>query len=91
MGAAESAPGGGDDQHPGDQPRGVRLLRRSLRAIFAETTQSTQLADTLAQAVEGDVEVVELFTESLGEDGSGAETYLDMMRTNAGLVADALS
>jgi zinc/manganese transport system substrate-binding protein len=60
-------------------------------AIFAETTRSTQLADTLAQAVGGDVEVVELFTESLGEDGSGAETYLDMMRTNAGLVADALS
>jgi zinc/manganese transport system substrate-binding protein len=60
-------------------------------AIFAETTRSTQLADTLAQAVGGDVEVVELFTESLGDDGSGAENYLDMMRTNASLVADALS
>jgi zinc/manganese transport system substrate-binding protein len=60
-------------------------------AIFAETTRSTQLADTLAEAVGGDVAVVELFTESLGAPGSGAETYLDMMRTNAGLVADALS
>jgi len=60
-------------------------------AIFAETTRSTRLADTLAQAVGGDVEVVELFTESLGSPGSGAETYLEMMRTNAGLVAEALS
>jgi zinc/manganese transport system substrate-binding protein len=41
--------------------------------------------------VGSDVEVVELFTESLGAPGSGAETYLDMMRTNAGLVAAALS
>jgi zinc/manganese transport system substrate-binding protein len=60
-------------------------------AIFAEATRSTQLADTLAQAVGGDVEVVELFTESLGAPGSGAETYMGMMRTNADLVADALS
>ena len=67
------------------------VTAKDVPAIFAETTRSTQLADTLAQAVGGDVEVVELFTESLGEDGSGAETYLDMMRTNAGLVADALS
>ena len=30
-----------------------------------------------------------LFTESLGEPGSGAETYLDMMRTDAELIAEA--
>ena len=59
-------------------------------AIFAETTRSTQLADTLAQAAGGDVEVVELFTESLGGPGSGAETYTEMMRANARLVTDAL-
>ena len=58
-------------------------------AIFAETTGSTELADALAGEV-GDVEVVELFTESLGDEGSGAETYLEMMRTNADLVAGAL-
>ena len=58
-------------------------------AIFAETTGSTELADALADEVD-DVEVVELFTESLGEEGSGAETYVDMMRTNADLVAGAL-
>ena len=37
-------------------------------AIFAETTGSTELADALADEV-GDVEVVELFTESLGDAG----------------------
>jgi ABC-type Zn uptake system ZnuABC Zn-binding protein ZnuA len=60
-------------------------------AIFAETTQSTQLAEAIAESVGSEVAVVELFTESLGEDGSGAETYILMMSTNAGLVADALT
>lgn len=70
----------------------AELIREAgVPAIFAETTQSTQLAEALADEVGGDVEVVELFTESLGEPGSGAETYVDMMRTNAELIAGALS
>ncbi len=60
-------------------------------AIFAETTGSTALADALAEAVGGDIEVTELFTESLGEEGSGAETYVDMMRLDAELIRDALA
>jgi len=59
-------------------------------AIFAETTQSTSLAEVLADEAGNDVEVVELFTESLGEDGTGAETYVDMVLTNARLVNAAL-
>ena len=35
--------------------------------------------------------MVELFTESLGEAGSGAETYLDLLRTNAERIAGALT
>ncbi len=70
----------------------AELLRtQQVRVIFAETTQSTQLAEALAAEVGGEVEIVELFTESLGEPGSGADTYLGMMRTNAQLIADALS
>ncbi len=64
-------------------------------AVFGETTQSTRLADAIADevggAVGGDVRVVELFSESLGEDGSGAETYLTMMQSNADLVGEALA
>ncbi|HEY8543974.1 MAG TPA: metal ABC transporter substrate-binding protein [Acidimicrobiales bacterium] len=64
---------------------------RGVRAVFAETTQSSRLAEALADSVGRDVEVVELYTESLGEPGSGAETYLDLMRTDAELVAGALA
>lgn len=63
-------------------------------AIFGETTQSTQIAQAIADQVEGasgdDVAIVELFSESLGDEDSGAATYLEMMQTNADLIADAL-
>ncbi len=58
--------------------------------IFAETTQPSALADAVAHELGGEVEVVELFTGSLGEPGSGAETLIDMLRTNASRVAQAL-
>ena len=60
-------------------------------AIFAETTQPTKLADALAAEVGSDVAVVELYTESLGEPGSGADTYIGMLRTDAQRIAEALS
>jgi zinc/manganese transport system substrate-binding protein len=59
-------------------------------AIFTQSGHSDELADALAAEV-GDVEVVALFGESLGDEGSGAETYLDMMRTNAELIVGALT
>ena len=58
-------------------------------AIFAETTVSDELTQTLAAEVGGDIAVVELFTGSLGESGSGAETYVAMVRTNAQRIAGA--
>ncbi len=62
-----------------------------ISAIFGETTQSSALPDALADEVGGTVQVVELFSESLGEEGSGAETYTEMMQSNADLIAAALS
>ena len=59
-------------------------------AIFAETTSNADLAHALADTV-GDVEVVTLYTESLGEPGSGADTYLGLIRTDAELIRDALT
>ncbi len=67
------------------------IAAEGIAAIFGETTQSTQLAEALADAVGNDVDVVPLFSESLGEPGSGAETYIDMMNTNATRIADALT
>jgi zinc/manganese transport system substrate-binding protein len=39
----------------------------------------------------GGVSVVELYSESLGEPGSGADTYEGMVRTNADRIAGALA
>ncbi len=60
-------------------------------AIFADTSSSDDLAQTLADEVGATVEVVELFSESLGEAGSDGATYLAMMRTNAERIAGALA
>lgn len=67
------------------------ITSEGVPAIFAETTASTDLADALADAVGDEVSVETLFTESLGEDGSGAETYVDMLRLDARIIRDALA
>ncbi len=61
-----------------------------VRVIFAETIQPSELADAVAAELGEEVAVVELFTGSLGEPGSGAENLIDMLRTNAGRIAQAL-
>ena len=58
-------------------------------AIFTDAASPDALAETLADEV-GDVAIVELYTESLGEADSEGGTYLDMVRTNANRIADAL-
>lgn len=60
-------------------------------AIFAETTQSSRLAESLVAEVGRDVAVVELYTDALGEPDSGADTYAGMMTTDARRIADALA
>ena len=60
-------------------------------AIFADTSSSNELADTLAEEVGGEVQVVELFSESLGDDASGGATYVEMIRANAERIAGALA
>lgn len=59
-------------------------------AIFVEAGSDGRLARTLADEV-GGVEVVELYGETLGEPGSGTDTYIGMIRTNATRIADALA
>ena len=57
-------------------------------AIFGETTVSERLAQSIAS--ESGAELVRLYSGSLGIEGSGAETYLDMIRTNVQRIVDAL-
>ena len=66
------------------------IRARGVPAIFADASSSAEVAEALAD--EGlDLEVVELHTESLGPAGSGAETYLDLVRSNATAIVEALS
>jgi ABC-type Zn uptake system ZnuABC Zn-binding protein ZnuA len=59
-------------------------------AILAETTLPTVFAEAVAAETGDDVEVVELFIGSLGEPGSGADTLIGMLLTNAERIASAL-
>jgi len=65
------------------------MERENLTAIFAETTQPTMLADAVADELGAKAQIVELYTGSLGEPGSGAETLIDMLLTNARRIAGA--
>lgn len=60
-------------------------------AIFAETTEPRALAETIAREVGAAIEVVDLYTGSLGEPGSRADTLIGMLRTNAERITAALA
>jgi len=86
-------PGGSTlaEPSPSDLAALVAILEREgIRAIFADTTRPADLAEALAAELGEEVSVVELFTGSLGDAGSGAETYPAMQRTNARRIAAAL-
>ena len=57
-------------------------------AVFGETTVSERLATSLA--TESGATLVRLYSGSLGQEGSGAETYIEMARTNVRRITEAL-
>ena len=65
------------------------LSSNSVKAIFADASASDTLARTLAAEV-GDIEVITLFTESLGEPGSSGANYVEMVKFNAQAIASGL-
>jgi zinc/manganese transport system substrate-binding protein len=86
-------PGGGttDSVSAGELAELAEVIEsEGVPAIFADTSSSDQLVQTLAAEV-GDIEVVPLFTESLGAADSEGATYLDMVRTNGQRISDALA
>jgi zinc/manganese transport system substrate-binding protein len=60
-------------------------------AVFGETSNPSTLPDAVAAELGEDVEVVDLYTGSLGAPGSGAETLIGMLRTDTARIAEALS
>ncbi|TQL66659.1 zinc/manganese transport system substrate-binding protein [Nocardioides albertanoniae] len=67
------------------------IERAGVATIFAESSQPDRLIQVLADEAGVDVEVSELFTESLTEQGQGADTYLSMMRANTERITSGLS
>ncbi|MCZ4080041.1 zinc ABC transporter substrate-binding protein AztC [Rhodococcus sp. H36-A4] len=62
-----------------------------VRTIFVDSSQPDRLAQVMASEAGVDIGVVELYTESLGDENSEASTYLDMMEYNSTMVASGLS
>ena len=70
----------------------VRVLEeQGVTAIFAETTEPSALAQAVAAEIGDEIEVVDLYTGSLGEPGSGADTLIGLLLTNATRIAEALT
>lgn len=63
--------------------------REGVPAIFTENTANPALAAELASEA-GIVVVDDLYTDSLGDADSGADTYLGLMRTDTLLIVEAL-
>ena len=65
------------------------IKREKVKAIFAEQSVNPQLATSLAN--DAGVKIVDdLYGDSLGESGSGAETVDGMLLYNARKISDAL-
>ena len=62
----------------------------NVSAIFSESIFPSALAEALEREVGNDVALVTLYSDSLGDPGSGADTYITMMRTNAERITGAL-
>ncbi len=77
------------------EPSADDIARLSLKvegygvpAVFGEVTISERLAATVAS--EAGATLVKLHSESLSAEGDGAETYIEMIRTNVSLIVEAL-
>ncbi|UCG23774.1 MAG: zinc ABC transporter substrate-binding protein [Chloroflexota bacterium] len=87
----------GDSTLSEPSSRDLASLSQSMRegqicAIFVERSASQQLAEQLAGELDHceNVKIVTLYSGALGAEGSGAETYLQMMRANIDAIADSL-
>ena len=67
---------------------GDQIVAAGVPAIFTESLHAGVDADALGDRL--GVEVVELYTDALGEPGSGAENYPALLRTDAERIATAL-
>lgn len=67
------------------------IEQHRVAAIFAESSSPDRLMRALADETGTEVDVIELYTESLTAEGGGAEDYLTMMRENTRRIVTGLS
>ena len=60
-------------------------------AIFANVAEPAALAEAVAAETGTNIAIIPLYVGSLGAPDSSAATYIDMMRTDAQLIADGLT
>ena len=66
-----------------------RIQHEGVPAIFTETTINPKLEEELAK--QAGVKVVpDLYADTLGPAGSGADTYIGMMITDTAIIVQAL-
>ena len=66
------------------------IRAEGVTSIFANTSDSSALAEAVAAEAGDSVKVVTLYVESPGAPGSGADTYITMMLENARLISESL-
>ncbi len=90
VGTVSPAASGLAESNPGQlEALAVVAEERGVAAIFAESQRASDDAERLAERLDN-IELVTVFTGSLGEPGSDADTYLTFLEVNANLIADAL-
>ncbi|MBB5490720.1 zinc ABC transporter substrate-binding protein AztC [Nocardiopsis metallicus] len=66
------------------------VAEAGVSAVFADSSQPDRLATVMAEEAGVEIEVIPLFSESLSAEGEGAETYLEMMRSNTEAITAGL-
>lgn len=87
-------PGGGTLAEPSGRDLAElveEIEHEAVQAIFVENVNASTLAETVAAELGRPIEVVELYSDSLGEPGSEGDNYLGMLVANAGRIAAALA
>jgi ABC-type Zn uptake system ZnuABC Zn-binding protein ZnuA len=67
------------------------IQSEDIPAIFIENTMSDRVATVVSEELDRPIQVLTLYTDSLGPPGSGAESYLGLMRTNVATIVAALT
>ncbi|BAZ89662.1 adhesin precursor [Raphidiopsis curvata NIES-932] len=67
------------------------IIRADIPTIFTETTINPDLMKTVAQEAGVELSTNQLYSDSLGARGSGADTYIKMMKANTKTIVAGLT